>query len=310
MRISLFQGFPHFHFELLGFVIEYFYENIDKFEEINIYTHQNLHANQWKEFYETFFSKHDKISWKPIHLFGSRNEDFVFLLTDDDKFFPAGNSNAKIVIFNHTPFIRNNMECKEYINVRPFRNTFKWVLPTYKILNTKEKNEILSQSDKIHIAIVGETNKLASIPKLRKLFPTQNQNIMFHIMSRKIYNDYEGCNFAQAYPNIKTSKMFDILKICSFLVCFDIKDKDYTNNTLSGSICLSFSCLCKLIIPQNWNNEYKFQSAITYDSDSTKSEQIDIKKLSKDSVQQVFDELDVLLKRRNDIFDSIFLQQN
>ena len=126
---------------------------------------------------------------------------------------------------------------------------------------------------------------------------------MFHIMSRKIYNDYEGCNFVQAYPNIKTSKMFDILKICSYVICFDIKDKDYTNNTLSGAIPLAYSCLCRLVIPQNWNNEYKFQSALTYDS--INSEQIHVENLSKDSVKQVSDELDTLLQRRNDIFDSI-----
>ncbi len=312
MKVALFQGFDSFHYELLGFVIEYFYyHTIDNFEiNINIYTHQNLHSTQWKEFYQTIFpiSERKKINWKPIHLYGTCNEELTFLLTDDDRSFPTQNNmKTKMIVFNHTPTIRIERNCEEIINVRPFCNTFRWVLPTYKILNTKEKLELISGKDKIHIAIVGETNKLASIPKLRKLFPIKNQNIIFHIMSRKIHNDYSGssCNFVQTYPNIKTSKMFDILKFCSFVVCFDIKDKDYTNNTLSGAIPLSFSCLCRLIIPQNWNDEYKFQSPITYDS--TKSEQIaHIELVTEESIQQVFDELDILLKRRNYIFDSIF----
>ena len=101
--------------------------------------------------------------------------------------------------------------------------------------------------------------------------------------------------------------MFDILLKCSYMVCFDIKDKDYIHKTFSGTIALAFSCLSRLIIPQAWNEQYKFQSVITYDTHETKP--LITENLTTKDIQDISNELDILLGRRNGILDDIFIHR-
>ena len=293
MKVSIFNGF-NFHYEMFGYVIDYFKSNI----LLDIYTPISNISIEWKEYYENVFNF--KLNWYNVNDYDPNNYDYIILLTDDDYSFKEewlkDHSTKIICIDHHASIRRENVSYRigtRYFNLRPQCN---WALPSYQIINIEEKKKILKENNKINIMMLGTQNTPRSENILISLF-NNFDDIEFHIVNRMIPYKYTKPNIS-IYQNCSVNTMISIAKKCDYVLCIDYPgNNEPINNSISSSVPLSFGTGCQLIIPSSWNNYYKFKSAITYD---------DTIQLNKDmKIDDVYDELNEIILHRNNTFNNI-----
>ena len=80
MKIAIYHGFKIIHFEMLGYLIEYFLKskiNIDIYAD-NI----NINDLEWNEYYDKAFNIN--MNWIDCKIFNHEQYNYIILLTDDD----------------------------------------------------------------------------------------------------------------------------------------------------------------------------------------------------------------------------------
>jgi hypothetical protein len=285
-KIAIFHGFPHIHFEMIGYVVEYCIQSKIEFD---LYANfSGIEAKGWFEWYNSLYK--DKLNIKDPNTINPSNYTHIILLTDDDPFFRDMSYDAKIICIDHSPDIRRKNVFAR-IGTRPFPTcpTKLWTLPSYNI-------PLVKKPEDIHISTIGFHQKPISKDQLQNMFTGFN-DIQFHIMGRHVEDIYKSPNI-HCYSGISTPHMMENLMKSKYVLCLPAYEKDYINACMSGSIPLAFTFGCTLIIPKSWNNHYQFKSAIIYD-DSVYPYTVNLS----DNNESVNNELSEITDMRNTLFD-------
>jgi hypothetical protein len=291
MKIAIYHGFNLFHFEMIGYIMDYLINYKINFD---IYSFNN---KEWKFLYEKIFNIYKE--WLNPMEINISNYEYIFLITDDDislnnKLFDI--NYKKIICINHYDIIRRN-NVYEYINTRFFCNSLinKWALPCYNYISKIDKYNLLVNK-KINIACIGIHNMPISEDHLKSLF-NNFFDINFHLIARHINIKINKYNNIKLYIDMNTNDMIDLLKICNYILCFN-NSYDLIYKCMSGCIPLSFTLGCKLIIPNIWNKYYNFKSCITYDNNIILDNDLNYLNI-------LYDEQNDLINHRNNIFNNI-----
>ena len=308
MNIAVYQGFDIIHFEVLGYLIEYF---IKSKININIYAHTNNLINiEWKNYYNTLFKT--EMIWTNPYNFNPEIYDLIFLLTDDDFSFKEEwlikYGNEKVIMIDHSGKIRRN-NAYYRIGTRFFSNRPEcaWALPIYTGILKKDKKKYLENINEINVMCIGIQNRPPSINFLKDLF-TNFENIDFHIIARhltkEIYENYENIKI---YPFCNTILMFNLIKTTQYILCLENPDNpEPIANSMSGAIPKAFSYGCNLIIPSKWQHHYNFKSCIEYnDNLLQKNGQSNITLSNTIPLDLIYDEAYYYISHRNTLFDTI-----
>ena len=305
MKIVIYHGFYNLHFEMLGYLIEYFQSN-NTLSEIDLYGYINIFSYDWWSFYNKNFNI--KLNWINPRLFNSNlynSNDYVFLVTDDDYSFNYSKSKSmKIISIEHIDYIRRD-DVYERIGTRLFFNRpeCNWALPCFNAMDKNNKLNILKNENKINIIIIGR-NQPKNINEFKDLFINFN-DINFYLIVREIEYEYEKYENVFIYEYCLTSILLEILKKCHYVLCYDINNNEhYAKRSISGSIPLSFSFGCKLIIPSYWNYFYNYKSCITYN----KHDNLILEKNI--NLNDIYEERDKLIQHRNSVFNKILFHKN
>ena len=150
MRIAIYHGFTIIHYEMLGYLIEYFLKSKI---EINIYADLSLINDlEWYEYYNKLFNI--EMKWYKCNTFNPNNYDYIILLTDDDYSFKEEWINKeKLIIIDHSAYIRRaNDNALARIGTRFFSNRplCQWALPCYNGISKINKIKYLEKEDKIN----------------------------------------------------------------------------------------------------------------------------------------------------------------
>jgi hypothetical protein len=291
--IAIYHGFKLFHYEILGYIIDYLISSKLNFD---IFSHIE---NEWKIWYDTIFNI--EIDWFNPEIINVNNYNFIFLITDDDNSINNLISNEdatdKIICINHSNIVRR-LYAFDYIHTR-FIHTqpyLQYAIPCYSGITKNEKTYLLKSNLNINITCLGDKNIPISYDYLKDLFKNFDE-ITFHIIARNINDSNNKYDNIIIYKNCNTSIMLDILKKSNYILCFN-NNEDLINKVMSGCIPLAFTFGCQLIIPEIWNEYYNFKSCISY-SDNMKL------LVNNNLVDSIFDECNELIHHRNIIFDKI-----
>lgn len=325
MKISLFHGFPTIHYEMLGYIIDYF---ISMNLEIDYYLFLNDSYIDWSSYYNKNFKT--KINFKNILTFDPDNYDFIIIITDDDPLFPITDNQVfkiltpemkikvkewekkydytKIIsIDHHSTQRRKDVLARlgtRFFNSRPDCN---WVLPCYQAINKFDKKILLQNNQKIIVSCVGTNNIPPSDDFLKSLFENFDQ-IEFNFINRKINKKFPSQNI-RIWENCSTEIMMNIIKQSHYVLCLDnLENKQPISNLMSGVVPISFNYGCQLIIPETWQKFYNFKSIIKYQDNILQNSPIITKlTLSKETnLDNIYNELYLLVAHRNISFDRIF----
>lgn len=310
MNISIFSSFTEIHFEMLGYLIDYFTSSKINF---NIYAPISETGLQWKLFYESLFNI--SINWFSPLTFNPLNYDLIFLLTDDDYGFSEeyiNNYASKIVCIDHWGNIRrkpNNCDFFARIGTRFFNNRPQcdWALPCYQIINKLDKSNCLNNTNKINVMCVGIQNRPPSGEFLRELFENFNE-IEFNVITRTLHNKYESFNNIKTFENCPTNQMMEMFKNAHYVLCFDNPaNPQPINNSISAAIPMSFNFGCKLILPKIWQKYYNFKNVLVYeDTLLQKNNKTTLLQLDKViNLDNIYEELNQLVRHRNQVLDNI-----
>jgi len=263
MKVCIFQGLEIYHYEMIGYLAEYFINNDIFFE---IIANKNNISIQWQNYYNSLFNRN--LSWIFLLDFEYDSYDYIFLLSDDDPNY-IGNyhifkdiCSKKIISIDHHYLIRNN-DMYSRISVRFFNNRpeNKWILPCYNGISKYNKQQILNSQNNIIVTCIGSMYP-KSIIFLKKLL-INFDDIEFNIITRKYTNELINVNNINIFEMCPTNLMFEIISKSNYIFCNETII-EYEKQKMSGVIPLSFSYGCQLILPESWNKFYSFTSVIEY----------------------------------------------
>jgi len=305
MRIAVYHGLEYIHYEMLGYLIEYI-KNMYMLK-FNIYAKIINGGIDWLNYYNDNFNIN--MSWKNPDLFNPNNYDYIILLTDDDMTFTNDwlkKYNNKIIMINH--FHKNRRILTKYsVGTRFFVSnpSQKWALPSYIGINKNDKLKTLT--NKIIVSCIGIQNRPPSTLFLRDLFINFDE-IEFNIIARYIPHKYNSNNI-YTYTNPPPQIMFNIIKKSHYILCIDIPHNiNSKSNSISGSIPLSFSYGCNLILPEIWQKYYNFKSSISYLDNHVQNNGQSKLTLSKNiNLDNIYNELYELINHRNNVFNNILI---
>jgi len=300
MIVALFHGFANFHYEMFGYLIEYF---LDKNINFTIYSHFNQTKNEWEEYYNNLFNI--KLPWSFIGNFSHHKYKYVILITDDDilyltnqQYFQSINK-TKIITIDHSPTNRTPDVYKK-ISVRKFNN-YDYVLPVYKNIDFIYKKKLLNQSNKknkIIVSLIG-ASYVNSVEKLKKIFTNYNL-IQFNLFTRSYNNEFDSESNISVFKNCNTSLMMSMIAK-SHYVLLNIEASQYKCNQMSGSIPLAIGFLCKLIIPKSWVEYYEIINVLSYDDNTS------IELTQNINLKELEIERENILKKRNNLLNNCLI---
>lgn len=290
-KILVYNGFP-FHYEMVGFILDFCNKyNIEVTVVLKIMDYSWI--NVYKSKYD--FTILESLPSDLDHYL------FVFILTDDDTTFPDNLINENTVCINH--FYKNRRPLIKYqIQIAPFyENIHLYSLPVFTYINHNDKINIIRKKIRPIISFVG----YHSLPDDMNSINIDNINDFdIYIINRVIPKNYIQLPNVFLFENISTDKLFTLLLESTYIYNYEFQ-KNF--NSISASVPLSFTTGCKLILPKNVNNYFKFTSIIEY------SYETKIKLDKTPSLMETFIEREKLLAiRDNSIFDlphmKLFLQ--
>jgi len=318
-KIAIYNSYP-FHYEIFGYIIFYCYLN--KYT-LDVFT-ENKYDMGWTAFYQNLFNDYAEksIFFRYYEEFEDdlirNNFDLIFLTTDDDPNFKYEWMSRKVICINHYYKCRR-IDYFHCLALRPFsENRIKWSLPCIPIVDSSVKVTMVDyHKDTIHVAIIGGGNfdpnshNTKIINRLR--LDDNNKKIVLHIVSRLLTCDLTSINEhieVRKYSYLETKEMIQILMNCHYLLT-DVNNVMLVHtkgHSMSGSIPLSFSCLCQLIISKQNNKYYNFTSALEFDLDT--NDDIVLKDIDNNMIQLMNYERNVLIdKFRNHINEIIRINE-
>jgi glycosyltransferase involved in cell wall biosynthesis len=309
-NVAIFNSF-NFHYEMFGCVINYCNKNNFK---LTIFTKQNNELG-WLEFYKKHFKTCD-FEYKDISEFEQlKNEfDIIFITTDDDYGFKQEWINDKCISINHHYTIRVP-EYKHNLAIRPFIDNLRdWAIPCYSLLNMSDKQHTLEPE--INIAIIGQImnlnydviNRLESNTKINlHICGRANDNVTNNNLDiiKSIVNSNISVN---NYFNIGTTKLFNLLKKCDYILTDCSNNTDHINGqSSSGCIPVAISTLTPLIISKTNNKLYNFKNVLEFELKS--EDKIYINKGDIDSYL-LLEEREVLISMFDKYMDNKYMDNN
>ncbi len=309
MSLAVYQGCPHCHYEMLGYVIEYI--KYTKISNVVIYVEDNITSNGWRLWYESVFNI--KIGWTNPRLYNPDNHIKTIVLTEDDPTFKEEwiqNYPEKIIMIAHnTKAYKKDTFARIHTRFLAKRPNALWALPCYFSITKEQKKDILKNLNVINVVCVGVQNTPPSIEFLKDLignFDNSDIPIHFHIIARYFIKKYDSYpSNVHLYENCSTETMTTILKNAHYVLCCEFEGNQYPiYDSMSGAIPIAFSFCCKLIIPNIWQLFYGFSSAIGYNDEILqKNGKTTINLSSEIDIDNIYNETYSLISHRNKIFD-------
>lgn len=336
MNIAIFHGLPNMHYEVLGYIIDYF-SNIKHVNVKYYFNPIDTEKNEWIKIYESLFNIN--INWSSINIFNPENYDLIFLVTDDDYFFKkewyTKYGASKVVSINHLDVNRSGYQALYNLHLRHINTKLlnNWALPCYLGINKVDKLNLI-ENKKIKIVSVGQF-LIPSAIYLKNIFENV-EDLEFHVICRnnKVTRNF---NFERyKYKNINiivhidmdTLDMINLIKECSYVFCnksidlFNLEtetkyNEDKKYKSMSGVIPIALSYGCQLILPLSWQLNYNFKSAIVYNDNILSHKEIinNIPKIklvnqTKEKLDIIYNELYELISHKNIHFDKILRLKN
>jgi hypothetical protein len=297
-KIAIYQGYPHFHYECIGYIVEYC-----KRYCLDFVIYCQVHDRQsdmWMDFYNELFQI-DVSYWKDPSSFYPDEFDKIFLVTDDDSSFQGGwyqVGSEKVICINHY-YENRRHNLKYYIGTRYFPNapTMKWAYQMYRAITKTEKTNILLSNNKKYIVCIGESHPENNV--LEKIFEN-SQDFEFIVISRRIHHTsiHENVKY---YLNLYQPLFFEILKKASYILCMD-SSKNRTDSC-TGAISMAFSFGCGIILPDTWQHHFQFKTAISYSTSYLYK--INIPYMSIQRIHSIYQEQTEYIENRNQIFHQV-----
>lgn len=307
------------HFEMLPYIIEYLqeYDNINFHVHLSVFMPDFNIANTFITYYNKFYK--NKIKWiYHQELFETINYDIIFLISDSNRTYPIYLENKydnKIISIEHWYKSR----CEKAIGklgVREFFNRpeIPHAMPCYYHISKLDKLELINNQERLNVLFIGRFN----IPSSTTFAFFENaDNIDFHYINWRV--DFNALKYLKHMPNlhiydrISTEEMMELLSKSHYIFFYPNYIEGYPQHKTSASLHLSFSTLCKAIIPKSWNVHYKFDKNIVYEYEDldflTPKRQL---KLSKEdylgSLPFIVEERERQVSQRNSTIDKLIKQ--
>lgn len=308
MKFAIFNGF-NFHYETIG-VFLYTLQQCG--HEVTVFTNRGFETG-WFDFYKSYFGDFFK---DKFYLAFTEEEfikhDFVIVTTDDDKNFndnylvlPGGRN--KVLAYDHYKENRRP-SIKYHVGTRPFTSAGRPELPymyaCYPIISFDEKLECCLKNDKITVTLVGGPTSLDKyVGLLRK--NNDMSKIKFYFIRRWITDEIRdnikslGIDY-ECLVSIDTRAMLTILKSTQYMMFTD--DIEHTYNSSSGSIGLALSTGCTMIMPREYNTDYKFKNAIYFEDCP--------RLLNKPDLDVIFNERDQIIQNNINTINKFLLSSS
>jgi hypothetical protein len=311
MKIAVFHDFSDIHYEMLGYLIDYFKSTkiqVDFFAEVS------PTGKEWKTYYENLFKI--TINWNQTINFNPISFDLIFLVTDNDpgyeiiKKITNNNSDSeKVICIDHHYSIRKK-EALYRVGTRFFqmRPGCPWALPSYRAISPSEKIHHINKSEKIKVCCIGIQNVPPNIDFLKELFNNFDL-IEFYVIARKIETKENLISpNVIILENFSTTDMMILMNSIDYILCLENPNNlNPQKNCISGSIPLAFNFLTRLIIPNTWQKNYSFDSVLSYDDitlqKSKNQTKMTLEKLDEKMIYKINDELVFHIGHRNCTFD-------
>ena len=244
MKIAIYQGYIDIHYEMLGYILEYFISLKIPFH-LYAYAIPNIYDGfEWKSFYNDLFNVN--IPFYNPKEFHPDNYDLIFLITDDDSTYSSkwlADYSSKMVCIDHSAKIRRLPIEMLRLGTRFFhyRSSCLWALPIYTYLTKIDKIKILEETPTIHVVCIGIQN-LPPSGKFLKELSTNFESITFHIIARAIKPIYGNYSNIKTYEKCSTLQMMELLKVARYVLCLENPTNLHPHaNSMSGSIPLAFN---------------------------------------------------------------------
>jgi len=275
------------HYEMYAYVLDYFKE---KKLSIDVYTNKTNQSG-WLDFYE---QKFNITTWFPISFFNASAYDYVFLLTDDDTGYePFWNHTTRVIVVEHDGKRRLNLKSYCTIQTRQFKlreppDPDTWVMPVWNNLSTERFN-------KLTVLSIGNSSNGINLPSLFSNF----NEIDFILVDRYI-NSANTTNITR-YNNLSASSLIEIAKKAHYIVFWPTNSflEGHKYHSISGAFPLAFTVGTPLLMPES------FIEPLGLDGITGISGSIHLEKPTEELYSNVLLQRDILLKKRNSVFDSI-----
>jgi len=261
------------HFEMLPYILEYLqnYDNITFQVHLSVFFPDSNIANTFINYYKKYYN--NKITWIYHHeLFETVEYDAIILISDSNRTYSTYLENKyddKIISIEHWYTSR----CEKSIAKLGVRDYFNRpevpsAMPCYNYISKIDKLEAIKNEDKINILFIGRFN----IPSSTTFAFFENaDNINFYYLNWRV--DMNALKYLKYMPNlniydkISTEDMMKLMERSHYVFFYPNYIEGYPQHKTSASLHLSFSTLCKAIIPKSWNIHYKFDknTVIEYD---------------------------------------------
>ena len=252
-ELCIVNGFP-FHYEMFGYIIEYcVHRNIP----LDIYT-ETKNNYGWLTFYKNNVCS--LITFYPISEFSLNNSyKRIILTTDDDPVLKDEWIDSRIIAIDHNEDLRRP-KIKHHICTRWFesRPATDYILPAYRLITVDEKRQLSRPA----VICLGGNSQL-SIEKYKKLFSNFDTTEFWFIDRKAEPEKYKE------YPNIKcvkemnTNEMLDLCKKSHWMFITNERE-EHMKKSMSAGIMIGFSCLCKILMPVEMNENYEYKSVLEY----------------------------------------------
>jgi hypothetical protein len=310
--IALYQGFPDFHYELIMHALEFC---IQRNYPFSIFVHHNSISVQYKNALEQVFKR--SLPWHHVNEFAPIDFDAIFLLTDDDPTFHEWDPCIhKMICIDHYYVIRNPRPFAARIATRVFQNRPEapHVLSICDAISFEDKMEIVQASNKIHIMTLGSGTIPPDKTVLQELFGNDfEQKIELHIVTRTFAlaptapQEFADCPNIHLYHNATPDECFDLLRKCTFVLCYALHEH-HTWHSVSGAMFMAYMFGCKMIMPDEWQDVFQLDSAVTYGGRHVPNRFVDVYSNETQSLVDVFEERTALINKRNALFDAAVTQ--
>lgn len=291
IRLCIFNSLPQHH-EMFAHVLDYCKE---KSLKIDVYTNK-INNYGWLDFYE---KEYRVISWYPISFFNPEAYDYVFLLTDDDHGYDRfWNDTTRVIVIEHSSHRELKLKAYRTYQTRQFKlrsppsdpNT--WMLPVWN-------NRVYEKYKKITVLSVGNASNSLDYKQLFSNY----QDIDFILVDRHMDTMATESNIKK-YNKLDASTLIEYAGRSHYILfwpttSFSANHKDYS---MSGSFPLAYSVGTPLIVPESFLQSFDLEGLLGIPDNSS----IDLTKPSQIFYNIFIKQRDILLKRRNLLFDTLW----
>jgi len=307
---AIYQGLSHHHYELIMHALEYCLKNNMK---TSIYTHTNMTSQAYRQSFDAIFDDRNT-TWKDLHTFNPDHYEVIFLVTDDDPSFCHWGAAHKTICIDHYHLIRTHQPFAFRINTRRFPNrpNDPYVLSVCRApVPSVAKKQNYIANNPIRIMTLGGSTAPPCPDVLDRLFGPDHRakSIEFHFVSRhfnlypNFYEVYKNTPNVHIYTDLPPEACFDLLRKCNYLLCYPMRP-DYITDAVSGAIFMAYMFMCKLIIPESWqNNVHDFTSAILFSEINPSHSPIDVTSSHHLDLHPVAEERERIISQRDALFD-------